>query len=69
MLGGKMKKQTKGIKVDKEYLKEIKATLERCSIILEDNPKIKDKEGFYSAKNLVWEINDILKDLKIKGED
>jgi hypothetical protein len=64
-----MKKKTPksiGIKVDKEYLKEIKATLERCFIILEDNPKIKDKENFYTAKNLMWEINDVLRDLKIK---
>jgi primosomal protein N'' len=60
-----MKKQT-GIMVEKDYLQEIKDTLERCLIILEDNPKIKDVAEFYTSEDLVGEIAFILKDLEIK---
>ena len=35
-----MKEKT--ININKNYLKEIKDTLERCAIILEDNQKIKE---------------------------
>jgi hypothetical protein len=55
----------KTINIEKSYLEEIKETLERCLIILEDNPKIKDVGEFYTSKGLVWEISMILKDLKI----
>ncbi len=50
--------------ITKEFITEIKGTLERCLIILEDNPKIKDVSEFYTGEDLVGEIGSILHDLK-----
>lgn len=52
------------INISPDFLQEVINTLERCLIILEDNPNIKDVAGFYSSDSLIWEINDRLQELK-----
>ena len=52
------------VNVDKEFLGDIKNTLERCLIILEDNPKIKDDGEFYTGKVLACECRELLNYLK-----
>lgn len=52
------------MKITKKFIKEIVETLERVIIILEDNLKIKDVQGFYNSGDLVFEVNEIRKELE-----
>ena len=52
------------VTLDKEYYNSLIESIERAIITLEDNPKIKDVEGFYVGKGLAIELTDQLSYLK-----
>ena len=47
-----------------DNLKECVKILEKVIILLEDNPKIKDIEGFYNAESLVTDVDWVRQFLK-----
>lgn len=52
------------VELDEDYYNSLIESIERAIIILEDNPKIKDVEGFYVGKGLAIELTDQLSYLK-----
>jgi hypothetical protein len=52
------------IKVTKKILKEYKGWVEMALILLEDNPNIETKEGFYCCDDVKFNLNLMLKDIK-----
>ena len=55
------------MKVEDDYLLELKQHLERVMIILEDNPKIKDVADFYTGKDLAFETAQHLREFNKVG--
>jgi len=52
------------IQISQKVLEEYKATIERAVILIEDNKPLKDIEGFYNEELVLWELENILKDIE-----
>lgn len=46
------------------WLSDLKETLERVIILLEDNPKIKDTSEFYTGSDILWEVSNFWEDIR-----
>lgn len=52
------------IKITNKILKEYKEIIERTIILIEDNKPLEDISGFYNDDLILFELNNILKDIK-----
>lgn len=46
------------------FLKDLKDTLERVIILLEDNPNIKDTSDFYKGSDILFEVVEFHKEIE-----
>jgi hypothetical protein len=51
------------IKVSKKVLNEYKRWIENAIFLIEDNPKIKTKDSFYCAEDILYNLNLMLNDI------